>query len=518
MIKDIETAPPAHGSVETDVQPVLRLEHLSKTFGGTRALRDVALEIAPGEIHALVGQNGCGKSTLIKTLAGYHDADPGASAWLDGEPCDLSSASGARHERLRFVHQDLGLVTELSAVDNLALSRGYARTRLGSIDWAEQERTARELIGRFGVDIDVHRPLMYATPVECTVVAIAAALEGWTGGGVLVLDEPTAMLPHTEVDKLLEIVREVRRSGTSVLYVSHRMDEIFDIADRVTVLRGGRLIGTRDVADLTPQMLATMMVGEDVDISVRPEAPAAVRPALLEVRDLRAGVLQGVSFNLGEGEVLGVAGLPGSGRETLAYAIAGAWQGPVSGALRLPAQSEAWTDLAEDDAARFPLVPANRTTEGVISAFSVKENLTLPLIDRLRGRAAIRAGREAELVDGWIDRLGIRTAGADAPITTLSGGNQQKVVMARSLAMGSSVLALCEPTAGVDIGTRMQLYDLIAEQARGGLGVIVSSSDEGDLLGMCTRILVLRHGLIATELTGDDITEHNLLHAMEGTD
>ena len=192
--------------------------------------------------------------------------------------------------------------------------------------------------------------------------------------------------------------------------------------------------------------------------------------------------------------------------------------GRMSGTLRLPAQSEAWADVSADGRGRFPLVPANRTTEGVIAAFSVKENLTLPLVDRMRGRAAIDAGREAQLVERWIDRLGIRTAGADAAITTLSGGNQQKVVMARCLALGSSVLALCEPTAGVDIGTRVQLYELIAEQARAGVGVIVSSSDEGDLLGMCTRVLVLRRGVVAAELTGDDITEENLLHAMEGSD
>src|SRR4051812_12424822 len=220
MIKDIEAPIRAPGPVAPAQPAVLRLEHLSKTFGGTRALRDVSLEIAPGEIHALVGQNGCGKSTLIKTPAGYHQADPGALAWLDGAPVDLSATSGghprpaggawagrggalfglwaargARHDSLRFVHQDLGLVTELSAVDNLALSRGYARTWLGSIDWAEQERTARTLIGRFGVDIDVHRPLMYATPVECTVVAIAAALEGWTGGGGPLAHAPPAARP-----------------------------------------------------------------------------------------------------------------------------------------------------------------------------------------------------------------------------------------------------------------------------------------------------------------------------------
>jgi len=516
MLREMEVAIGAPETQPAGPPPVLRLERLSKTFGGTRALRDVTLEIAPGEVHALVGQNGCGKSTLIKTLAGYHAPDPGALAWLDGERFELSGV-GDRHDRLRFVHQDLGLVTELSAVDNLALSRGYARTRLGSIDWAQQERTARALIGRFGMDIDVHRPLKEATPVECTVVAIAAALEGWTGGGVLVLDEPTAVLPHTEVERLLEIVREVRRGGTSVLYVSHRMNEIFDIADRVTVLRGGRVIGTRDVAHLTPQALATMMVGEDVDLSGRREAPSTARPAALEARDVHAGVLRGVSFAVGEGEVLGIAGLPGSGRETLPYALAGAWPGPVSGAMRLPAQSDAWTDLAEDDTARIPLVPANRTTEGVIGAFSVKENLTLPMLGRLRGRAALARRREDDLVDGWIDRLGIRAAGSDAPITTLSGGNQQKVVMARRLALGSQVLALCEPTAGVDVGTRMQLYDLVAEQARAGVGVLVSSSDEGDLIGMCTRVLVLRHGVVATELTGDQITEPNLLHAMEGS-
>jgi ribose transport system ATP-binding protein len=259
-----------------------------------------------------------------------------------------------------------------------------------------------------------------------------------------------------------------------------------------------------------------MMVGKDVDISVRPRTTNGHRRPLLEVRGLRAGALRGIDFDLHEGELLGVAGLPGSGRETLPYAVAGAWQGRVDGRMRLPGSGD-WIEIAAEGAPRFPLVPATRTTEGVVAEFSVKENLTLPLVGRLRRRAALDRGRERALVNDWIDRLGIRTAGPGAAITTLSGGNQQKVVMARCLAENPSVLALCEPTAGVDVGTRVQLYDLIAEQARAGLGVLVSSSDEGDLLAMCTRVLVLRDGVIAREMTGEEITEPNLLAAMEGS-
>ena len=225
---------------------LLKIEGLSKTFGGTRALIDVGLDVREHEIHALVGQNGSGKSTLIKALAGYHHPDPGARAWFAGEPFELGSGLQHGHDRLRFVHQDLGHVLELGVMDNLALRHAYVRGRFGNIRWAEQERTARELLGRFGVDINLHRPLAEATPVERVVVAIVAALQGWDGGGgVLVLDEPTAVLPPHEVAQLFELIGEVRRAGASVLYVSHRIDEIFQLADRVTVLRGGRVVASR---------------------------------------------------------------------------------------------------------------------------------------------------------------------------------------------------------------------------------------------------------------------------------
>ncbi|MFE7839691.1 sugar ABC transporter ATP-binding protein [Streptomyces sp. NPDC057474] len=500
--------------------PVLRVAALSKRFGGTQALQDVDLEVSPGEIHALIGPNGSGKSTLIKILAGYHHAEPGAVAELDGEPFDLGQVTASRHDRLRFVHQELGLVGELSAIDNLALSHGFARTAFGNIRWPEMERRTSALVERFGLGIDVRRPLATATPVQRTVVAIAAALQGWEGRrGVLVLDEPTAVLPPGEVARLFDIVREVRDAGAGVLYVSHRMDEIFALADRVTVIRGGRRIATRPVAELTPRSLAELMAGEETETDHRPSPPSGRADPVLEVRDLWAGPLRGVGFDLARGERLGITGLVGSGHEIVPYAVCGAHAGRVSGRLRLPESSERWTEARDADGLGLPLVPADRAGEGVIGDFSVGENLTLPLLDRLRARSGrLRRRRESALAEDWIRRVGVRTAGRGARITTLSGGNQQKVVMARCLAQRPPVLTLCEPTAGVDIATRLQLYDLIERQAAEGMGVIVSSSDTQDLLALCTRVLVVRDGRIAREISGPDITEPALVHAMEGTE
>ena len=264
------------------------------------------------------------------------------------------------------MHQDLGHVLELGVVDNLALRDAYVRGRFGRIRWAEQERAARELLDRFGVTMDLHRPLAQATPVERVIVAIVAALQGWEGGrGVLVLDEPTAVLPPNEVAQLFELIGEVRRTGASVLYVSHRMDEIFELADRVTVLRGGRVVATEQVEDLTPRKLATLMVGEDVDpdyradIAAPPEAPVA-----LEAAGIRARYLNGVGFTLHKGEILGLAGLPGSGSEELPYALAGALGHGAAGSVRLPDHGDAWLDLASERPPGMALVPADRARRG----------------------------------------------------------------------------------------------------------------------------------------------------------
>jgi ribose transport system ATP-binding protein len=496
---------------------VLRIEHLSKTFPGTLALDDVSLEVAEGEIHSLVGQNGSGKSTLIKVLAGYHQADPGSKVWLNEEPFDVADTADARHHRLRFVHQDLGLFLELNAVDNLALRGEFLLDAMRRVKWKAQAELTRELLARFDLDLDVSRPLAEATPVQRTVVAIAAALAGWEGGpGVLVLDEPTAVLPPHDVERLLEIVERVRSRGTSILYVSHRLDEVFRIADRVTVLRGGRVVVSRDTKGLNSQLLAELMVGSEVDASFRAHVPVRVEsPVVLKARNVEGRFLEGVDVDLHEGEILGVAGLPGSGRSELPYAIVGAMpdatgQLELRGAQPIPIRKAQSLDI--------PIVPADRAREATLAEFSVAENISVSILDRVSRAGFVRRPAERKVVDSWMTAIEVKQGSERNAITTLSGGNQQKVIMARCLARDPSVLVLCEPTAGVDVGTRQAIYEFIADRARAGLSLIVSSSDTGDLLAICTRVLVMCNGRVVRELVGDEITEQALLQAMEETE
>ena len=494
--------------------PVLEITGLTKTFPGTVALDKISFEIADGEIHALVGQNGSGKSTLIKVLAGYHRPDPGSTIRLCGEP--LTHDAIADHHRLRFVHQDLGLFLELSAVDNLALRSEYL-TAAGRIDWRGQVDLTWQLLSDFGVDLDLRRPLSSATPIQRTIVAIAAALAGWEGGpGVLVLDEPTAVLPQAEANHLLEVVHRVRDRGTSVLYVSHRLDEVLTVADRVTVLRDGAVMATRPTAGLHPDSLATLMAGDDVDAGYRAHLPVADgRPAALTVNDLSGRYLSGVSLTLRRGEVLGIAGLPGSGATELAHILAGVDR-PAGGEITL-AGSPA-VPAAKAPNLGLPIVPSDRLHDAVIPGMTVAENISLSVLDRLQRGPALMHAQERRLVGRWLTGLGIKTAGSTAQVTTLSGGNQQKVIIARCLARDPSVLILCDPTAGVDPAARQAIYEQLAERTRSGLALLVTSADLGDLLALCTRVLVLGNGRIVGELSGAEITEQRLIRAMEETE
>ncbi len=496
--------------------PTLRIEGLSKTFPGTRALNDLTIEIGAGEVHALAGSNGSGKSTLIKILAGYHQPDAGYTASFAGRPLDLFEPGANRPAGLRFIHQDLGLVLELDAIDNFGLKCGYALTPRGTIDWREQARRTQRALGRFGLEIDIRQPLSQAAPVVRTVLAIAAAVEGWDeAGGLLVLDEPTAALPHAEVEVLFQIIAEVVRAGASILYVSHRLDEIFTIADTVSVLRAGELVETRPVEGLTGDGIAALMAGAEVDTDVRPK-PFVRRPdsvPALEATDLAGEYLRGVDLTVQPGEIVGVAGLLGSGREELPYVLAGARAASATGRIR--AGGGPWRAI-ERGGFQHALVPADRLAEGIIGELPVQDNVALPSLRALGRRGVMVGDAEARMARDVVRRVGLVPADPSRLMSTLSGGNQQKVVVGRWLTEERPVLILSEPTAGVDIAARMALFRLLIDAAESGLGLVVASSDVHDLIHLCTRVIVLREGVIARELEQDEITEPTLLRVMEG--
>jgi ribose transport system ATP-binding protein len=505
----------------------LHIRHLSKRFPGVQALDDVELRVRGGTIHALLGHNGCGKSTLVKILAGFHAPAAGFVATLDAEPFKLGSAEDAERCGLRFVHQELGLIHELGAVDNIGLALGYRRSRLGAISWRRQSRLTAELLSGFGIDVDPARPLGRATPVERTAVAIVRALAGSTPGrGLLVLDEPTAALPAREVDQLFRLISRVRDSGTPVLMISHRIDEVMSVADEATVMRSGRVIWTGPADKMSVRGFAALIGGDDSvtdDVPVgdpqvarRTIDPPEPRTTVLAVRDLVGRYLRGVDVDVQRGEVVGVAGLLGSGREELPYVVAGALVAGVSGTIVIGDSLMAEPGINEAQARGVALVPADRATEGIIGAFTVRENVSLVALPRLvRARTLLRR-REQSFARRWLAALGADPAAIERPVSTLSGGNQQKAILARLLSVGPKLLVLSEPTAGIDIGARRAIYQELRQRAEDGLSVLMSSSDTDDLVAACDRVVVLRDGEIVVEFTGAGITKPAIVAAMEG--
>lgn len=499
----------------------LKIENLSKTFPGVVALDDFGVEVAAGTVHALVGPNGCGKSTFVKVMAGVHKPDPGARITVDGVEMEPGSAADSLAAGVRFVHQDLGIIEALDAVDNVGFGLGFERTRLGTIAWKRQRRRTRELLDGLGVRIGLDTPLALASPVERTGVAIARALAGGIPGrGLLILDEPTAALPHREVDKLYELVREVKASGVSVILISHRLDEVMAIADSVSVMRAGKLIGGGPVSEMDVGRMAAMIAGgkhlvADVPDRDDDEAPSDA-PLVLRARGVRGQHLRGLDLDIREGEIVGVAGLLGSGREEIPYAVAGAAGLEIEGEWDVEGETFHEMTLERAAALGIAFVPAERARESVVAPFSVAENLTLPSLNGLRGGPLLSPARERRFVREWLTAMNVRASSERSPITVLSGGNQQKVILARWLAINPRLLVMSEPTAGVDVGARSALYELIRERAAGGLSVLVASSDAQDLVHLCDRVLVLRDGVLAAELRGSRVTEGEMVDIMEG--
>jgi ribose transport system ATP-binding protein len=496
-------------SPDTVAAPLLAIDMVSKTFAGQRALAGVSLAVRSGEIHALVGQNGSGKSTLVKILAGYHLADPGGSIKVAGTELD---ASGSRRLRgqIGFVHQDLALIPTLGAVDNIAIGRGYVQDRLGSISWRREASSCRRLLAEMGHDIDVDRPVGLLSPVERTCVAIARALAELSGDArVLVLDEPTASLPKAEVVRLFAVVRTLAANGAGILYISHHLDEVLDLASRVTVLRDGQVAHAGDVAGLTHDDLVRYILGRSpAELAARQQSELG--PPVLEAAHVRGGArATRFSLTVRAGEIVGVAGIDGSGREDVCPLLAGA-ETPDGGAISVAGRAVRLGAPHDALGRGLAYVPANRHRDGLVMSHTVRENITLPALGSLVNWAGLRLSAERADAGRWARRVQLNPPGTEAPVDRLSGGNQQKVVLAKALRTGPKVLALDEPTQAVDVGAAAEIMQLVVDSAARGCAVVLASLDAELLATYCQRVLVLRRGRVATELRGADVTSERI--------
>lgn len=479
----------------------LQIHSLSKTFPGQVALRDVAFDVEEGEVHALVGQNGSGKSTLIKILAGFHQPDANHVVTMRGAAFAIGDAAAAHAAGIRFVHQDLGLVEAVSTVENLAFGFGYETGFGRRIKWREETKRAKQLLLDLGFDIDVRAPVAMLGAAERTGVAIARALQDIESGvSIVVLDEPTAALPGADVDRLFDAVRRLKARGISVVFVSHHLEEVFEIADRVTVLRDGQLVGTKRTADLTMDSLIEMIVGRRVvaesahRVVMKDVAPRFVVDGLVG-----AGV-NNLSFSVQPGEVVGVTGLTGSGRDTLVGLLSGAMP-RVAGTVTIDGEELPNANPRGAIQRGLAAVPVNRVRNGLLPFMSVRANLTISNVERnKRGWRLSHPDEKAEAQD-WVGRLSVVTAGTEAPISTLSGGNQQKVMMARNFRLAPKVLLVDEPTQGVDIGAKEEIHSFVDQAADGGAAVVVCSTDSTELARVCDRVLVMYRGEVTEVIT-----------------
>ncbi len=493
---------------------LLSFEDVVKAFGGTRALCGVSFDVARGEIVALLGENGAGKSTLIKILGGIHRADSG-QVTVDGVPYHHVAQA---ETKVAFIHQDLGLIEWMTVAENVGLARGFARSgrlgRLGIIDWAGSVRMAREALALVGYDIDPDTRVQALSRTEKSLVAIARAL--MTNCDFLVLDEPTASLPADEVEKLFAAMRALKARNVGMIYVSHRLDEIFKVADRVVVLRDGHKVAESRVADTTADGLVGMIVGRSTfDAFKRAERkPGVVRVAVVGLTTARAGP---VEFEIRQGELLGLAGLRGAGQEEIGRALFGAIA--HSGSVTLDGVP---LDLSSPYAALrqgVGLMARDRTEESVAPSLTVRENAFLNPAAGKRGLFSVLSPRtEADRAAALGSSVNLRPNAPELAIENLSGGNQQKVVVGRWLATGRSLLIAEDPTAGVDVGAKAEIYGLIARALDQGLAVVVISTDFEEVAHICHRTLVFNRGRITRELIGPAVTIEGLITAASASE
>lgn len=485
----------------------LDLKGIGKSFSGNSVLRGIDVTFVGGEIHTLMGENGAGKSTLVKIISGVQQASNG-TIFIDGQPVVFRSPREAEEHGIVIMHQELSLIPEMTVAENVML--GHEPRKNGIvIDRTALRKTVQDALSRFGFTLDIDTPVKHLRVGEQQLVEIARALIG--DARLLIMDEPTSALSQTEADILMEVIRDLALQGVAVVYISHRMDEVFEISDRVTVLRDGDHIGTRLATDTSPSDLIRMMVGRSVEINpVERENPASDE-TLLSVSGLNAwhggrAVLKDISFELKRGEVLGIGGLLGAGRTELLETLFGARGGAYEGNIEIDGQSIRPLNPRDGVQNGFALITEDRKGNGLILNQSVAENIALPLLP-LKSRFGVFSNliRQEETADA-IKKLRIATSGPEHIVGRLSGGNQQKVVLGKWLATQPQILLLDEPTRGIDIGAKDEIYDLVGALADSGISILFASSELPEFLAVCDRMIVLCDGRLTGELSREEMS------------
>jgi rhamnose transport system ATP-binding protein len=491
-------------------QPLLQLHGITKTFPGVRALDNISFDVFPGEVHALLGENGAGKSTLIKIIAGVYQPDAGEML-LDGQPVHFSHPGQAQSAGIAAIYQELLLYPELTVAENIFM--GHApHNRFGGVDWNAMNRQAREILTSLEIEgLDVTRKVGLLTVGNRQRVEIAKALS--QNARILIMDEPTAALTEADVQSLFNTVRLLRTRGVAIIYISHRLQEVFILADRVTVLRDGHYVGTKPVSETTEDDLVSMMVGRTID-DLFPKLPTEIGKPVLEVRDLwHQPLTKGVSMTVRAGEIVGLAGLVGSGRSELAQVIFGMMPAD-SGEILIDGKSVNIKNPGQAMNLGVAYVPEDRGTQGLIRQMKIRENVSLAILRSLVRGAFVDRRSEKSLAERMIGQLSIRAYSTEQVVNKLSGGNQQKVVVSKWLASKPRVLIMDEPTRGVDVGAKAEIHRLISQLAQQGLAILMISSELPEVLGMSDRILVMRGGRIVAEYSREAANQELVVTAM----
>lgn len=483
---------------------ILTLKNITKEFPGVKALDDVTINIERGTIHGLVGENGAGKSTLIKVLAGIYQPNKGEII-LDGKPCRFNSPIEARRAGISVVHQEIKLAEPLSVAENMFL--GNVQLKNGLVDWKGMRRRAREIVEDLGMDIDINAQVSSLTVAKKQIVEIMHAINN--NSRILIMDEPSAVLTDRELEVMFRIVKQLRDEGITIIYISHRLDEIFGLCSNVSVLRDGCHIDTIPVASIDRQGLINMMVGREMGQEY-PKEVGNVGGTILEVKNLSRGILQDISFEVKSGEVFGISGLVGAGRTELARAILGIDK-PESGEVYVRGKKVHYRTFADAIRDGLGLIPEDRKLQGLVQIMSVKRNTTLVNMKRVLRAGVISSSLEEKLSKEYADKLHVVTPSMETEVQYLSGGNQQKVVIAKWLFQNSEILFLDEPTRGIDVGAKVEIYRLINRMAKEGKTIIMISSEMPELLGMCDRIMVMHEGHKMGELNAAEATQEKIM-------